>query len=108
YEDRQDLEVAYRAGMCNAVSAPASWLNALRRALPNGATQRILPERISKGAFGPVVREGDDQWYDIVAWTLFTLINAEESGVTSLNIQSLTAAKTHRIRRLLGLEGRFG
>ncbi|WP_374626067.1 amino acid ABC transporter substrate-binding protein [Devosia sp.] len=108
YEDREDLAVAYQAGLCNAVSAPASWLNAMRRTLPDPATHRILPERISKGAFGPVVREGDDQWFDIVQWTLFALIDAEEAGVTSLNIESLRAAKTHRIRRLLGLEGSFG
>jgi general L-amino acid transport system substrate-binding protein len=108
YEDREDLEVAYRSGLCNAVSAPASWLNAIRRALPEPATHRILPERISKGAFGPMVRSGDDQWFSIVAWTLFGLINAEEMGVSSLNIGSLEAAKTHRIRRLLGLEGSFG
>ena len=108
YEDREDLTVAYRSGLCNAVSAPASWLNAMRRDLPEPATHRILPERISKGAFGPVVRSGDDQWFDIVQWTLFALIDAEEAGVTSLNIESLRAAKTHRIRRLLGLEGSFG
>jgi general L-amino acid transport system substrate-binding protein len=108
YEDREDLAVAYRSGLCNAVSAPASWLNAIRRGLAEPATHRILPERISKGAFGPVVRAGDDQWFDIVAWTLYTLINAEEAGVTSRNIASLSAAKTHRIRRLLGLEGSFG
>jgi len=108
YESREDLAVAYRSGLCNAVSAPASWLNAIRRGLPESATHRILPERISKGAYGPVVRAGDDQWYDIVAWTLYGLINAEEFGVTSLNIESLAAAKTHKIRRLLGLEGTFG
>ena len=55
-----------------------------------------------------MVREGDDQWFDIVAWTLYTLINAEEAGVTTFNVQSLAAAKTLRIRRLLGLEGSFG
>jgi general L-amino acid transport system substrate-binding protein len=108
YEDREDLAVAYRSGLCNAVSAPASWLNAIRRGLIEPAVHRILPERISKGAFGPVVRAGDDQWFDIVAWTLFALIDAEEAGVTSLNIQSLAAARTHKIRRLLGLEGSFG
>lgn len=108
YEDRADLDVAYRSGLCNAVSASASWLNAMRRALPEPSTHRILPERISKGAFGPMVRGGDGQWFDIVAWTLYTLINAEEAGVTSLNIESLQAARTHRIRRLLGLEGTFG
>jgi general L-amino acid transport system substrate-binding protein len=108
YEDREDLAVAYRSGLCNAVSAPASWLNAIRRGLTEPAVHRILPERISKGAFGPVVRTGDEQWFDIVAWTLYGLIDAEEAGVTSLNIQSLAAARTHKIRRLLGLEGSFG
>jgi len=108
YEDREDLGVAYRSGLCNAVSASASWLNAMRRSLPSPASHRILPERIGKGAFGPVVRAGDDQWFDIVQWTLFALIDAEEAGVTSRNIESLQAAKTHRIRRLLGLEGSFG
>lgn len=108
YEDREDLGVAYRAGLCNAVSASASWLNAMRRSLPDPANHRILPERIGKGAFGPVVRSGDDQWFDIVQWTLFALIDSEEAGVTSRNIESLQAAKTHRIRRLLGIEGTFG
>ena len=108
YEDREDLAVAYRSDLCNAVSAPASWLNAIRRGMVDPEAHRILPERISKGAFGPVVRSGDDQWFDIVAWTLYALINAEEAGVSSLNIQSLQGAKTHRIRRLLGLEGSFG
>ena len=108
YEDREDLTVAYRSGLCDAVSAPASWLNAIRRSLPEPATHRILPERISKGAFGPVVRAGDDQWFDIVKWTLFALIDAEEVGVSSLNIGSLAKAKTHTIRRLVGLEGSFG
>ncbi len=108
YEDREDLAVAYRSGLCNAVSGPASWLNALRRGLPEPATHRILPERLGKGAFGPVVRAGDEQWFDIVRWTLFALIDAEEAGVTSRNVESLAAAKTHRIRRLLGMEGSFG
>lgn len=108
YEDREDLTVAYRAGLCNAVSASASFLNAMRRSLPEPAAHRIVPERISKDAFGPVVRAGDNQFADIVAWTLFALIDAEESGVTSLNIGSLAGAKTHRIRRLLGLEGDYG
>jgi general L-amino acid transport system substrate-binding protein len=108
YEDREDLSVAYQRGLCNAVSAPASWLQAIRRSLPDPATHRILPERISKEVFGPVVREGDDQWFEIVRWTLFTLIAAEEAGVSSFNIGSLGAAKTLAIRRLLGLEGPLG
>jgi len=108
YEDRQDLAVAYGKGLCDAVSAPASWLNAVRRTLDAPASQVILPERISKSVFGPAVRQGDDQWFKIVEWTLYALIDAEEAGVTKSNIDSLASAKTHRIRRLLGLEGSFG
>ena len=100
YEDREDLSVAYSSGLCNAVSAPASWLHAIRRGLPDPAAHRILPERISKESFGPVVRNGDDQWFKIVEWTLFALINAEELGVSSANIGSLAAAKTIAIRQL--------
>ena len=108
YEDREDLAVAYGKGLCDAVSAPAVWLNAIRRGMSDPGSQRILPERISKSVFGPVVRQSDDQWFKIVQWTAYALIDAEEAGVTSLNVASLTAAKTHRIRRLLGLEGSFG
>ena len=108
YEDREDLTVAYRTGFCDAVTTTASWLHAIRRSMPEPAAHRILPERISKDAFGPVIREGDAQWFDIVRWVLFALINAEEVGVSSLNIESLSAAKTHSIRRLLGMEGNFG
>jgi general L-amino acid transport system substrate-binding protein len=108
YEDRQDLAVAYGKGLCDAVSAPASWLNAVRRTLDAPASQVILPERISKSVFGPAVRQGDDQWFKIVQWTLYALIDAEEAGITQSNIDSLASAKTHRIRRLLGLEGSFG
>lgn len=108
YEDREDLSVAYRSGLCNAVSAPASWLHAIRRGLADPGAHRILPERISKESFGPVVRNGDDQWFKIVQWTVYALINAEELGVSSSNIASLSAAKTIAIRRFLGLEGDFG
>jgi general L-amino acid transport system substrate-binding protein len=108
YEDREDLAVAYEAGLCGAVAGPASLLHAIRRSLPEPALQRILPERLSKDAFGPVVREDDDQWFNIVKWTLFALIDAEEIGVTSLNIDQMSASKTHIVRALLGQEGSFG
>lgn len=108
YDDREDLGVAYRAGLCNAISAPASWLYGIERALPDPANHRILPERISREPLGPVVREGDDEWFNIVKWTLFALINAEELGVTQANLESLAAVRTPAIRRLLGLEADFG
>lgn len=108
YEDVLDLSVAYQAGLCQAISAPAGQLQAIRRGLPDPSAHRILPERISKELLGPVVREGDQQWFNIVKWTLFTLINAEELGVTSLNIDSLAAARTPAVRRMLGVDGDFG
>ncbi len=108
YEDVADLAVAYEAGLCQAVSASARQLQAIRRALPEPNAHRILPERISKELLGPVVREGDQQWFDIVKWTLATLINAEEAGITSLNVDSLAAARTPMVRRILGVEGDFG
>ncbi|MDB5773104.1 MAG: amino acid transporter substrate-binding protein [Burkholderia sp.] len=108
YEDVADLSVAYQAGLCQVVSASGRQLQAIRRALPDPSAHRILPERISKEVLGPVVRQGDQQWFNIVRWTLFTLINAEELGVTALNIDSLLAARTPAVRRLLGVEGDFG
>ena len=108
YEDASDLAIAYQAGRCQAVSASGRQLQAIRRALPDPSAHRILPERISKELLGPVVREGDEQWLKIVRWTLFALIDAEELGVTALNIDSLAAARAPAVRRLLGVEGNFG
>jgi general L-amino acid transport system substrate-binding protein len=108
YEDVADLAVAYRAGLCQVVSASGRQLQAMRRDLPEPAAHRILPERISKELLGPAVREGDDQWFNIVKWTIFALINAEEVGITALNIDSLANARTPAVRRLLGVDGDFG
>ncbi|PXA99998.1 amino acid ABC transporter substrate-binding protein [Nostoc sp. 3335mG] len=108
YEDIADLIVAYRAGLCDVISASGRQLQAIRRELADPSQHRILPERISKETLGPVVRDGDDRWFEIVRWTIFALITAEEVGVTSLNIDSLTAARSADTRRLLGVEGDFG
>jgi len=108
YEEVADLAVAYRAGLCQVVSASGRQLQAIRRELSDPAQHRILPERISKETLGPVVRQGDDQWFNIVRWTIFALITAEEVGVTSLNTDSLTSARTPAVRRILGIEADFG
>ena len=108
YEDREDLAVAYRSGRCDAITAPASWLQAIRRTMPEPSSHAILPERLSKEPYGPVVRDGDEQWKTIVAWTLYALISAEEFGVTSVNIESMLSARTPAIRRLLGVEDDLG
>lgn len=108
YEDRGDLAVAYRAGLCESVSASASWLYAIMRGLDDAAQHRVLPERISKEPLGPVVRGGDDEWFNIIRWILFAQLNAEELGVTSLNLESMANARNPAIQRLLGLETDFG
>ncbi len=108
YEDREDLAVAYRSGQCDAITASASWLHAIRRTMPEPSLHRILPERLSKEPYGPVVRSGDAQWETIVRWTLYAMINAEEYGVTSVNIDSMLSARTLAIRRLLGVEEDYG
>jgi general L-amino acid transport system substrate-binding protein len=63
---------------------------------------------ISKEPLGPWVRQGDDQWFDIVRWTVFALVNAEEAGVTKDNVDSMRASTNPDVRRLLGQEGEFG
>lgn len=108
YEEVSDLSVAYQNNLCQAVSASGRNLQAIRRALPDPNAHRILPERISKELLGPLVREGDQQWFNIVRWTLYALINAEEVGITSLNIESLSASRNPAIRRILGVDGDFG
>lgn len=108
YEDREDLAVAYRSGRCDAITASASWLQAIRRTMPEPAAHSILPERLSKEAYGPVVRDDDPQWKAIVEWTLYAIINAEEYGVTSVNIESMLSARTPAIRRMLGVEDDVG
>lgn len=104
YEDREDLAVAYRSGACDAIAESASWLFSIRKNLPEPVTHRILPERLSKTPYGPVVRSNDPQWKSLIVATLNTLVNAEELGITSVNIQSMAATRRPVIRKILGLE----
>jgi len=108
YEAFDDLIVAYKAGLCDVVTAPASALQEILDLELNSTEHRILPERLSVDAWGPVVRNNDDRWQDVVRWTVFALINAEELGVTSLNIDTMVESKNPKVRRLLGLDGSFG
>lgn len=101
YEDRTDLILAYRAGICDVIAAPASQLQAFRRSLPDPGQHRIMPELISKAIIAPAVRKGEPQWEDIVRFTIFALINAEELGITSVNLQSLASSKTPAVQRFL-------
>lgn len=100
---------AFDSGRCDVLTSDSSQLAALRLQLadPDGAV--ILPERISKEPLGPVVRQGDDQWFDIVKWTLFAMLDAEELGVNSGNVDEMRDNPPNpNVARLLGKDGNFG
>lgn len=97
---------AFEAGRCDALTSDQSQLYALRIKLNDPKSAIVLPEVISKEPLGPVVRQGDDEWFNIVKWSLFAMVNAEELGVTSANVDEVKGSTTDpNIRRLLGLEG---
>lgn len=100
----------YLGGECDVMTANASALAAMRATFAAPGDHVVLPEIVSKEPLGPLVRQGDDQWGDIVRWTLNALITAEELGVTSANVGELAGGPTNNaeINRLLGTEGNFG
>ncbi|MDZ4309284.1 MAG: amino acid ABC transporter substrate-binding protein [Cypionkella sp.] len=99
----------YDAGACDAYTTDASGLAASRASLANPADNIILPEIISKEPLGPVVRHGDNNWGDIVRWTYYALLTAEEKGVTKANIDQVASSTNDpEVKRLLGLEGDMG
>lgn len=106
-KDEQALG-AYSEGRCDTYTTDVSGIYAERSKLANPADHVILPETISKEPLGPLVRSGDDNWEDIVRWTLFAQLNAEELGVTQRNLDEMLKSPSPEIRRLLGLEGSFG
>ncbi len=99
---------AYDEGRCDAITSDASQLAAIRTKLSNPDEHKILTELISKEPLGPVVRHGDDRWFDIVKWTVFCTVEAEELGVHSGNVDQQLQSDDPRVRRLLGVEGDFG
>ena len=104
-----EVVAAYEAGKCDSYTADQSQLYAIRLKLKAPDDHTILPDVISKEPLGPMVRQGDEQWFNIVQWTLFALINAEELEVTAASVDDLkTNSKIPAVRRLLGLEGTFG
>lgn len=108
FEKNAEVLAAYDAGRCDAYTTDASGLYAERLKLKIANDHIILPEIISKEPLGPLVNQGDQQWGDLVRWTLFALLNAEELGVTSKNADQMLKSQNPEIRRLLGVEGAFG
>ena len=99
---------AYNEGKCDTFTADVSQLYALRLNLSKPGDHVILPDVISKEPLAPVVRQRDDDWMMIVKWTLYAMINAEELGITSKNIDEALKSKKPDVMRLVGTEGSYG
>lgn len=100
---------AYSAGRCDAMTQDASQLASYRAtALQNPSDHVLLPERISKEPLGPMVRHGDDQWFDIVKWVLMGMVEAEELGITKMNLDQRLRDPNPAVQRLLGVTPGFG
>lgn len=98
----------FDSGRCDVLTSDQSQLYALRLRLSKPDQAVVLPEVISKEPLGPLVRQGDDQWFNIVKWSLFAMINAEELGLTSANVDKSKSSTDPSVRRLLGIEGPKG
>ncbi|MEX0627698.1 MAG: amino acid ABC transporter substrate-binding protein [Cucumibacter sp.] len=106
--DQDEVIKAYEDGRCDVYTTDSSALASERSKLTEPAAHIILPEIISKEPLGPVVRQGDDTWFNIARWTYFALLEAEELGITQANVDDMLASENPAIRRLLGVEGDFG
>jgi general L-amino acid transport system substrate-binding protein len=109
YERPDEVRPAYEAGRCDVWTTDSSGLAAQKSTLKNPDEHMILPTIISKEPLGPVVRHGDNQWGDVVRWSLNVMIIAEELGITSGNVDDMRAnSKNPEIKRMLGVEGEYG
>lgn len=107
-ENVAELTKAFFAGRCDVYTSDSSQLAAHRSTAPNPADYVLLPEIISKEPLAPVVRHGDDVWYDIVNWTVMALIQAEEFGITSKNVDEMLKSTDPQIQRFLGVTPGLG
>jgi len=109
FEREEEVLKAYEEGRCDVYTTDQSGIYAQRLKLAQPADNIVLPEIISKEPLGPAVRQGDDAWFNVVKWTYFALLDAEELGVTSKNVDDMrNTSKNPEVTRLLGKEGDFG
>ena len=99
---------AYESGRCDVFTTDVSQLYAQRLKLANPADHAVLPEVISKEPLGPMVRHGDDQWLDVVKWTLYAMLTAEEMGVTQKNVDEMAKSDKPEFKRVFGTDGNLG
>lgn len=108
FDTSEQTVSGFAAGRCDVLTSDRSQLAALRSKLEDPSSAIILPNIISKEPLGPVVRQGDDQWFNVVKWALFAQINAEELGVTQGNVVGMKSSENPEIQRLLGTTGDMG
>ncbi len=109
FQKNEEVLAAYNEGRCDVYTTDQSGLYAERLKLPDVENHVVLPEIISKEPLGPVVRQNDTQWFNLVRWTYYALLTAEELGVTQANAAEQLASSTNpEVARLLGKEGDFG
>ncbi|WP_265515504.1 amino acid ABC transporter substrate-binding protein [Nitratireductor luteus] len=104
FEKLEEVNAAYDSGRCDVYTTDQSGLYAIRLTLANPDDHVVLPEIISKEPLGPVVRHGDDQWFDIAKWVYFAMLNAEEYGITQDNLDEMLKSDNPNISRMLGTE----
>jgi general L-amino acid transport system substrate-binding protein len=108
FQGADETVKAYESGRCDVFTSDVSQLYAERLKLSNPADHVVLPEVISKEPLGPMVRRGDDQWFDIVKWVLFAMINAEELGVSQKNLDEMAKSDKPDLKRAFGTDGNLG
>lgn len=107
--ENPDLAVkGFEAGKCDVITMHQSMLYGLRLGLADPETAVVLPDVISKEPLGPVVRQGDDTWFDIVKWSLYAMVAAEELGINSANVEEKKVSDRLAVKRLLGQDGNVG
>jgi len=105
FDTSAETSKGFDAGRCDVLTSDQSQLYSIRLQLKDSDSAVVLPEVISKEPLGPVVRQGDDPWFNVVKWTLFAMLNAEELGVTSTSVDDDKGSSNPNVQRLLGLEG---
>ncbi len=110
FEKVEEVNAAYDSGRCDVLTTDQSGLYATRLGLAAPGDHVVLPEIISKEPLGPAVRQGDDQWFDIVKWVGYALVISEEFGITQANVEEMKASANPEIKRVLGQEAnaKFG
>lgn len=105
YDTPENMIEAYKTERCGVMAANAAHLHAVRLQLAQPGEHMVLPEIISKEPLGPAVRKGDDQWFNLVKWVVFVLIDAEELGITMSNADDLKTSANPGVRQVLGVQG---